>query len=133
MALAAGLAAPVAAAPIALDCEATRACVANLDAACDATRVSYQLDVGEEVGDKVVLTTDEGDRFYEFRRLAGAEGVVLQAAGGALESDQGAGAMTVFKDLRFVLTRHGLLALEGDEVPPAAVSISVFGTCTPRE
>ncbi|WP_132546121.1 hypothetical protein [Rhodovulum euryhalinum] len=127
------LAAPAAAAPLALDCTAQRACVADLDAACETIGIIYALDVGADEGDKVVLTTGEGERFYEFRRLAGAEGVLLQAAGGALEPGQGAGAMTVFDDLRFVLSRHNRIALSEEDDDLRAVSISIHGTCAARQ
>lgn len=133
MGLSGVLSAPAGAGPLALDCVAARACVANLDAVCDEIDVVYGLEVGAEVGDRLILTTEEGERFSEFRRLADAEGVLVQAAGGALDADQGAGAMTVFADLRFVLTRHSLIRMSATDPAPAAVAISIHGTCEVRQ
>lgn len=112
-----------------LDCTAELACVAGLDVQCDGIEVVYSLDTGEAEGDKLVMTTEEGERFYEFRRLADFEGVLVQGAGGALEPGQGAGALTVFDDMRFLLTRHSLIVLDPDEAAPPMVAISISGTC----
>lgn len=117
-----------------LACTATRVCVAGLDVTCDEIAVDYRLDPGTAEGDKLVLTAGDGERFYEFRRLGQAEGVLVQAAGGALEPGQGAGAMTVFDDLRFVLSRQSLIAFGGEgDAPARAVSISLHGACERRD
>jgi len=116
-----------------LDCVAEHVCVARVDSVCDRIEVVYSLEVPREAGDKVVLTTEEGERFYEFRRLDDAAGVLLQAAGGALDDDQGAGAMTIFDDLGFVLTRHARIDAAEGAAPGDPVAISIHGRCAPRE
>ncbi|GAA0292637.1 hypothetical protein GCM10008966_12050 [Rhodovulum strictum] len=133
MALAAVAAVPAQAAPRLLDCVADLACVTRLDSVCDAVGLGYAMELPRKAGDKLILTTAEGERFFEFRRLEDAPGVLVQAAGGALEPGQGAGAMTVFDDLSFVLTRHSLVPLDGAEAPSTAVAITIHGRCEPRQ
>ncbi|MEX5728933.1 hypothetical protein Ga0609869_002286 [Rhodovulum iodosum] len=115
-----------------LDCTARLACVTTLGA-CEPAEVPYALKVGRRTGDKVVLTTPDDESFYEFTRLPDAAGTLLQASGGALEEGQGAGAMTVFDDYRFVLTRHSLVRLGADGVAREAVAITILGTCEEPE
>lgn len=116
------------AAALELDCVATLACVSNMGA-CQETEVPYALRVGDDVGDKVVLDPGDGGAFYEFTRLAGSGGTLLQAAGGALAPDQGAGAMTVFDDFRFVLTRHSRIERDAAAESSDVVAISLLGIC----
>ena len=132
MVLAAFAAAPAEAAPRLLDCVAEMVCVTRVDSVCDKVDLSYAMEVPRKTGDKLILTTAEGERFFEFRRLDDAPGVLVQAAGGALEPGQGAGAMTVFDDLGFVLTRHSLLPLDGAGSPSSAVAITIHGRCEAR-
>ncbi|MCO8144383.1 hypothetical protein NHN26_04000 [Rhodovulum tesquicola] len=132
MALLAVPAIPAEAAPTMLDCTADLACVTRVDSVCDPVDLGYAMEVPRKTGDKLILTTAEGERFFEFRRLDDAPGVLVQAAGGALEPGQGAGAMTVFDDLGFVLTRHSLLPLDGAESPSSAVAITIHGRCEAR-
>ncbi|MBK1634398.1 hypothetical protein [Rhodovulum adriaticum] len=118
------------AAALELDCVARLACVSNLDAgkaACQETEIAHRLSIGRKAGSKVIVTTDDGDKFYEFTRLEDREGLRVQATGGALEDDQGAGALSVFDTLDFVVTRHNQVALGDDEVQTIAVTI--HGTC----
>jgi hypothetical protein len=119
---------PVSAGALSLDCVARLACVSTMGA-CQSAEVAYRLETGSKAGGKVVVTTAENERFYEFRRLPDADGVILQASGGALEPGQGAGALTVFDDLGFVLTRHSHLHLDGESRPGRAVAISILGSC----
>lgn len=116
-----------------LDCTAERVCVAGFEVTCEEIEVVYSLDPGKEAGDKLVMTTEEGERSYEFRRLADFEGVRVQGAGGALEAGQGAGAMTVFDDLSFLLTRHALVPAATDPDERMPVSISIHGRCEEAE
>lgn len=120
------------AAALELDCVARLACVTAMGA-CEATEVPYGLKVGRRAGDKVVMTTEEDEQFYEFTRLPDAEGTLLQAAGGALEDGQGAGAMTVFADYRFVLTRHHRIVLDAETGTAEVVAISILGNCEEPE
>jgi hypothetical protein len=117
---------------LSLDCTARQACVTTMGA-CQQTEVGYRLDAEDKVGAKVVLTTDEQKKSYEFRRLVPAEGLRLQAAGGALDPHQGAGVLTIFDDLSFVLTRHQMLYLDGEGQPGSALAISILGRCEERE
>ena len=123
---------PAALPALSLDCTALQACVTAMGD-CQETEVRYRLDAEDKVGAKVVLTTDEQEKSYEFRRLAHAEGLRLQAAGGALEPQQGAGALTIFDDLSFVLTRHQMLFFDGEGQPGSAVAITILGQCEDRE
>lgn len=115
-----------------LDCVARLACVTDMGP-CQATEVAYSLKVGRREGDKVVLETQDEDPFYEFTRLPDAEGTLLQAAGGALDDGQGAGAMTVFDDFRFVLTRHSRIVLDAETGEAQVVAISILGACEEPE
>ncbi|TDX33860.1 hypothetical protein [Rhodovulum visakhapatnamense] len=127
------------AAAVSLDCVARLTCVSNLDAGragCQPTELRYALEVGRKTGAKVVMTpegADETGRFYEFRRLPGTEGVRLQASGGGLEPGQGAGVLTVFETLDFVLTRHDAVLLDPEGGTPRAIAVTVHGTCAEKD
>ncbi|MBN2907205.1 MAG: hypothetical protein JXJ18_10900 [Rhodobacteraceae bacterium] len=124
---------PLPAAALELDCVADLACVTTMGD-CQTTTVPFDLRVGDKVGDKVILTDEDGQSLYEFRRLADSDGTVLQASGGAMEAGQGAGAMSIFDDLRFVLTRHARLDLDAATGQSEVVAITIQGSCTePQE
>ncbi|ARE38445.1 hypothetical protein RGUI_0304 [Rhodovulum sp. P5] len=110
-----------------LDCVAELACVTGAEAGCQKTEVPYALKVGRKTGAKVVMQTEDEERFYEFTRLKNADGLLLQASGGALGDDQGAGALSVFDDFRFVLTRHNRIVLGEDQTE--VIAVSIHGTC----
>jgi len=123
---------PLGAAALELDCVATRACVSGAEVGCQDTEVPYSLKVGRKEGAKVVMTTEDDETFYEFARLPKAKGLLLQASGGALEDNQGAGALSVFDDYRFVLTRHSRIVLNPDDPDNETseiLSVSIHGTC----
>ncbi|MBL3583772.1 hypothetical protein JMM61_00085 [Rhodovulum sulfidophilum] len=121
-----------------LDCVARQVCVSNIEpgrASCQQTELRYRLEVGRKTGAKVVMTPegDDAGMFYEFRRLPGRAGIRLQASGGALEAGQGAGALTVFETLDFVLTRHNALQLDPEDGALQAIAVSVHGSCAESE
>ncbi|ARC88817.1 hypothetical protein [Rhodovulum sp. MB263] len=121
-----------------LDCVARQVCVSNIEpgrASCQQTELRYGLEVGRKTGAKVVMTPegDQAGRFYEFRRLPGHEGILLQASGGALEAGQGAGALTVFETLDFVLTRHSALRPEPEGDTVRAIAVDIYGSCAESE
>lgn len=123
---------PLNAAALELDCTARLACVSNLEsgaAECQRTEIAHGLRVGRKVGDKVIMTTGEGDEFYEFTRLAGHDGLRVQAAGGALQDGQGAGVLSVFDTLDFVVTRHTQLALDEEADEMRTIAVTIHGTC----
>lgn len=114
------------------ECVARLACVSNLDdgrAECQETELRHGLRVGSEVGDEVVMIPEDADAFYEFTRLPGHAGLRVQAAGGALEEGQGAGVLTVFDTLDFVVTRHTQVVLDQAADERRAIAVTIHGTC----
>ncbi|TCP61412.1 hypothetical protein EV663_105130 [Rhodovulum bhavnagarense] len=115
-----------------LDCVARLACVSNLEVGeteCQKTSIAHGLTVGRDTGDKVIVSTPEGAQFYEFRRLPEREGLRVQATGGGLEDGQGAGALTVFDSLDFIVTRHSQVRLDPADDAVRTIAISIHGTC----